>query len=87
MTRAVHSIGRDEMLADAEAVMRDAQVRRLPVLDEQQRLVGLISLADLARAAARQHGSKRRSVTERELGETLEEICAIRASAAHAASV
>lgn len=36
---------------DVEAVMRmmsDAQVRRMPVVDEQQNLVGIVSLADLA---------------------------------------
>ena len=37
---------------DAESVaerMSDAQVRRLPVLDESNKLVGMISLGDLAR--------------------------------------
>ena len=37
---------------DTDAVaarMSEAQVRRLPVVDEQQRLCGIVSLADLAR--------------------------------------
>jgi len=37
---------------DVEAVaqkMSDAQVRRLPVIDEQQKLCGIVSLGDLAR--------------------------------------
>jgi CBS-domain-containing membrane protein len=62
--------------------MRDAQVRRLPVVDAEQRLLGLVSLADLARAAARQHRSKKPRITDGEIGETLEAICAARASAA-----
>ena len=35
--------------------MREARVRRLPVVDEADQLLGLLSLADLAREAARQH--------------------------------
>lgn len=66
--------------------MRDARVRRLPVIDEKQRLVGLVSLADLARAAARQRGTNKREVTEDEIGETLEAICAARTSSQLSAS-
>ncbi len=39
-------------VAAAEAAMRDNQVRRLPVTDAQLRLIGILSLADIARAAA-----------------------------------
>jgi len=39
-------------LAAAEAAMSEYQVRRLPVVDAQMHLVGLLSLADIARAAA-----------------------------------
>ena len=38
-------------VAAAEAAMSDHQVRRLPVTDAQMRLVGILSLADIARAA------------------------------------
>jgi CBS-domain-containing membrane protein len=86
MSKTVRSIGPSEAPADAEAVMRDARVRRLPVVDEKQRLVGLISLADLARAAGRQHGSKKPQVRKDEIGETLEAICEARTSSQLAAS-
>jgi CBS-domain-containing membrane protein len=86
MSKAVRSIGPSETPADAEAVMRDARVRRLPVVDEKQRLVGLVSLADLARAAARQHGAKKPDLSEDEIGETLEAICAARTASQLAAS-
>jgi CBS domain-containing protein len=43
------TIGKDESLRRAEELMRDAQVRRLLVVDSAGRLVGLLSLADLAR--------------------------------------
>jgi CBS domain-containing protein len=41
------SIGR------AEQIMQSSQVRRLPVLDGDQRLIGILSLADIARATER----------------------------------
>lgn len=34
---------------EAAKMMADAQVRRLPIVDEQDRLVGIISLGDLAK--------------------------------------
>jgi CBS domain-containing protein len=42
-------VGENESLRRAEELMRHAQVRRLPVVDARGRLVGLISLSDLAR--------------------------------------
>lgn len=41
----------DDNLEDAEASMREHQVRRLPVIDNAEHLVGIVSLTDLARAA------------------------------------
>lgn len=75
MSTEVRTVAPSETLADAEAIMRDAQVRRIPVVDEDQHLLGLISLADLARAAALQRTSKKPEITEAELSETLEAIC------------
>ena len=42
-------IGENESLHRAEELMRHARVRRLPVVDAGGRIVGLISLSDLAR--------------------------------------
>ena len=41
----------NDSIADAEALMRSYQIRRLPVLNSQQELVGILSIADIARAA------------------------------------
>jgi CBS-domain-containing membrane protein len=48
MSSAVRTVGPGESIEVAEVLMRDAQLRRLPVVDSEQRLVGLLSLADLA---------------------------------------
>lgn len=47
MTMWPHSIGRDQSLSLAAAMMRDHQVRHLPVLDGGQ-LVGVLSERDIA---------------------------------------
>ena len=52
MARHVHACGPDDTLERAANLMADAQVRRLPVVDAEQRLVGIVSLADIARYAA-----------------------------------
>lgn len=57
MTAETIAICRPEQsVDDAVAVMRRYEVRRLPVLDKQDRLVGLVALADLA-----QHTDERTS--------------------------
>jgi CBS domain-containing protein len=55
--------------------MRENQVRRLPVLDAENRPVGLVSMNDLARLASR----ARRSAVDRELVRTLAAVCQPRA--------
>lgn len=86
MSKSVRSVGPSEDLADAEAIMRDARVRRLPVVDTNQELLGLVSLADLAREADRKRQSKQPPITEQEVGDTLTAICARRAPSQLAAS-
>jgi CBS domain-containing protein len=44
--------GPDDAISTAETSMRKSQVRRLPVLDPERRLLGILSLADIARATA-----------------------------------
>jgi CBS domain-containing protein len=39
----------DEDVEDVATKMSEAQVRRLPVIDEQERLCGIVSLGDLSR--------------------------------------
>jgi acetoin utilization protein AcuB len=46
MTRSPHCIGKDQKLATASSLMRDARLRHLPVL-EAGRLVGMLSQRDI----------------------------------------
>jgi CBS domain-containing protein len=49
MTKNVSSVKQDDDLDAVERVMSGQQVRRVPVVDGQDRLIGIIAQADLAR--------------------------------------
>lgn len=74
MSRALRTCRADDAVADAEATMRAAQIHRLAVVDDAGQLLGVISLADLAREAVREPGATRREITETEIGDTLAAI-------------
>ena len=76
MSKSVTAVRPSDSLAQAERVMRDAHVRRLPVIDHDGGLIGMISLADLAREAARERVQPRKEITETDIGNTLAAICA-----------
>jgi CBS domain-containing protein len=60
---------------DVERTMREAKIRRLPVVDEQGALIGMITLADLAREAEREQTRSAPDITGNEIGVTLASIC------------
>ena len=49
MTKNVSSVKQDDDLDAVERVMSGQQVRRVPVVDGQDRVIGIIAQADLAR--------------------------------------
>ncbi len=51
MTHEVLYCHEDEDVADVCVNMADMQIRRLPVVDADKRLVGIVSLADIANAS------------------------------------
>ena len=74
MSTGIRSCKPGEDLASVEAAMSRAQIHRMPVVDDADQLLGVISLADMAREAAREAGSRRQEVTVKEIGETLAAI-------------
>jgi CBS domain-containing protein len=62
-TTEIVTVGPDQDLSDALRIMASNQVRRLPVVDEENRLVGVVSQADVALEAK-----------EKSVGEMVEEI-------------
>lgn len=79
MSKSVLTCGPDDPPAAAIETMRTRQVRRLPVVDGDDRLVGILSLNDLAREAARTRTKKKRDVTPTQIADTLADICEPRA--------
>jgi CBS domain-containing protein len=74
MAKEVLSCAPDASLIEAEEIMRSGQVRRLPVIDADGCLVGIVSLNDLARLAEREIGRKNRDLSAQEVTATLAAI-------------
>ena len=68
MTDDVEAVTPDESLHDVVRLMGDKQIRRVPVVDQNDRLVGIISMADIAT----------RADYDEDLQEALEDISARR---------
>ncbi len=87
MARKVFSCKPEDTIATAEQILANHKIRRLPVIDEKGRLVGILSLNDVAREAAHERAGKgRREVSAEEVTETLAAICEPRSSRAPAAA-
>jgi CBS domain-containing protein len=66
MTRDPESCGTDSDIEEIERVMSERQVRRVPIIDADGQLVGIISQADLARNDG--------AISDREVGQVVERI-------------
>lgn len=75
MARVLTTCRPSDSLTDAERSMSEARIRRLPVVDDQGSLVGMIALADLAQEALREHAAGKSTITEAAVGDTLAAIC------------
>lgn len=65
MTTEVLYCFEDQTLEEVAANMGDQQIRRLPVLNRDKRLVGIISLGDIAQASAVGRGAEALSLISR----------------------
>jgi CBS domain-containing protein len=81
MSKRLVTCRANDAVGVAEARMREHQVRRLPVIDARQRLVGILSLNDIALLAAEESARGQREVTAEEVGATLAAICRHRSTA------
>lgn len=71
MATSVFSIHGQDSIEAAERMMSDKQVRRLPVVDGDNRPVGVLSLNDIARYAA---STRKKNGLDREVTQTLAAI-------------
>jgi CBS-domain-containing membrane protein len=76
MSRQLFYCSPEQSIASAESLMRSRKIRRVPVLDDSQRLVGILSLADIVTGS--QRAGMRTAVGElapTEIAATLANIC------------
>ncbi len=52
MSREVHYCMEDEEIDEAIELMEEKQIRRLPVVNREKRLVGMLSLGDISQATS-----------------------------------
>jgi CBS domain-containing protein len=71
MTELVRACNPEDPVSEAMLIMGEVRVRRLPVVDDRERVIGLLALADLAREAAREDPE----VSLAEVGGLLARIC------------
>jgi CBS domain-containing protein len=90
MTRNVQACNIDDSVGAAELAMQQRHVRRLPVVDSKSRLVGILSLNDLARGAARKGNGTDADLVPAKVAETLASVsepwCSISAQPANRVS-
>lgn len=80
MSHQVVACHADDGINQAEMLMRENRVRRLPVVDQNERVVGMLSLNDLAREAQREAAAGMRAeVSEEGVSQTLASVCKPRA--------
>lgn len=75
MAKEVRACNPGDSLVEAKLILREVRARRLPVVDESEQVIGVLSQADLGREAARKHGSEKHEITESRIGEVLAAIC------------
>jgi CBS domain-containing protein len=71
MSKEIFFCNPEDTIARAEEIMRLHQVRRLPVLDDDQKLLGILSLNDLVLEAEREIATKLPEITVKEVADTL----------------
>lgn len=74
MSQGLYSVRRDQPIDAAELVMRQHQVRRIPVVDDDGRIVGLLSQNDLINEAAREREMRRKELSAVAVTATLADI-------------
>jgi len=82
MAKQVHGVRETDPLEVVETLMRRVRVRRVPVLDGDGRLKGILSMNDLARHARHSAGRTANGLSGDSIAQTLAAICEPRRAAA-----
>jgi CBS domain-containing protein len=77
MSDEIFACRSDDPIETAERTMREKQIRRLPVTDDRGRILGILSLNDIALEAERERRSSKgnQEVKSEEVAMTLAAVC------------
>ncbi len=78
MTKHVHSLMDTDRVQDVEVIMTTYKVHRVPIVDRENHVLGLVSLSDIAREASRELRQRHPDVTDADLVTTLAQVCKAR---------
>ena len=67
MSTDLCTCNQDDDITNAESKMANNQIRRLPVCDEENHVIGILTLGDLAQNT--------QSIGQQQVNETIENIC------------
>jgi CBS domain-containing protein len=74
MAKQVYTCSPSDEVSSAEQCMQKFQVRRLPVVDSSAKLVGIVSMNDIALQAAQEKSARKPEVTLNDVALTLAQI-------------
>jgi CBS domain-containing protein len=74
MSGSIQACGPEDSVGVAEMAMQQRHVRRLPIIDSKNRLVGLLSLNDIARRAAKDGDKRAGGMDLEKVAETLASV-------------
>lgn len=77
MSKEVFTCSPDDDIGDVERLMREKQIRRVPVVDGSGALMGIVTLGDLARCS--QSSAFQKAMGGLPIAKTLASICEPRA--------
>lgn len=75
MAKEVHTCSPGDEVASAEERMQKFRIRRLPVVDSESKLVGIVSMNDIALQAAQEKSARKPGVRLDDVALTLASIC------------
>ena len=75
MTSHVHSLMDTNRIQDVEVVMSTHKIHRVPIVDRERHVLGVVSMSDIAREAARELAERNPDITDVDLVTTLARLC------------
>ncbi|MEW5801146.1 MAG: CBS domain-containing protein [bacterium] len=74
MSKDIFFVHPDDDISKVEQIMKEHQVRRVPVADQEGNLQGIISTADIAREASKEKKTGHVELPETDVAEVLEQV-------------